>query len=471
MKKMNWADLFEWGGWFGLVLVWLSLGLMFIYSLVEKEKRAATRSGVLFFLFLVFLGGKFIFTPQVFDPFSYLGVSLGWLALLTIFLILVSPAPRGTIKVSSLPARVDERDVIFARFDLEKDSPLYEEYYHQHEHLRSRDEEIRRLPDLLDRSYWEKSPWEFALAEAEFDFIEELLTLVEQPPLSSRFTFPPDRATVMVKRLALYLGAKLCGVAAVENSFIYSHVGRGPEPYGQPISLQHPYAIVFAVEMDLAMVANAPQAPVVVETSKRYTEAAHISIVLAKTIQKLGYSARAHIAGSNYQVMLPPLAWKAGLGELGRSGIIITYPYGPRVRLGVVTTDLPLIPDKPVSFGVQDFCAACLKCARCCPAQAISKGERQIDNGVTRWVIDREACYRFWRQVGTDCATCLFVCPYSKENNFFHRVVREITRSSKLAQKLAVRGDDFFYGSRPQARSSPLVGLTRVNSPPHQKQK
>jgi ferredoxin len=342
---------------------------------------------------------------------------------------------------------------------LEENSPHYQEYYRRQGHLQALDDSLRELPDLLDRRHWEKSPWEFALAEAEFDFIEFLLPLVESPPVDQVFPFSPEEATAIVKRLALYLGAQLCGVCELEEAFVYSHVGRGPEPYGQPINLQHRYAIVFAVEMDLTMVATAPRAPVVVETALRYTEVAHISIVLAKTIQKLGYPARAHIAGSNYQVMLPPLAWKAGLGELGRLGIIVTYPYGPRVRLGVVTTDLPLVPDAPRGFGVQDFCATCLKCARCCPAQAIPFGERQVDNGLTRWVIDREACYRFWRQVGTDCATCLYVCPYSKENNFFHRLVREVTRSSRLAQRVAALGDDFFYSRRPLPRPSPLVSF------------
>lgn len=459
---MKLTELFELGGKIGLVLIFLFWGLMLVYSLIEKEKRAAFRSGVLFFLFGVILWRMLFPTQKEIVYLQYLGLGLGWLVLLMILIVLFSPSPRTTIQVLFPPARVDERDVIFARFDLEKDSHLYEEYYRRHEHLRSLDDEIRCQPDLLDRIHWEKSPWEFALAEAEFDFLEELLTLVERPPDSSRFEFSPEFATAIVKKLALYLGAKLCGVGELDQSFVYSHVGRGPELYGHPIILNHRYALVFAVEMDFAMVANAPQAPVVVETAKKYTEAAHISIVLARTIQKLGYSARAHIAGSNYQVMLPPLAWKAGLGELGRMGIIITYPYGSRVRLGVVTTDLPLVPDNPISFGVQDFCDSCLKCARCCPSQAISWKERKIDNGVTRWVINREACYRFWRQVGTDCATCLYVCPYSKENNLFHRLVREVTRSSRLAQKLAILGDDFFYGRRPQPRSSPLVEITRA---------
>jgi len=465
---MNWARRIIWSGVVALSGVFLFLVLMSVFSLLEKEKRAAWRSGWLALGMGGVLAGLFFLHRPA---FSAAGAGLGWLVILLALVLVFSPRPRTQLQVLSSPARVDERDVIFIRFDLEWESEHYREYYEKNPHLKPLDDSLRQLPDLLDRRHWEKFPWEFALAEAEFDFIESFLSEVEGRPVQEKFSFSPEKATAMVKHLACYLGAQLCGVCELDPAFIYTHVGRGPEPYGQKIELNHRYAIVFAVEMALAMVATAPQAPVVVETSLRYTEAAHISIVLAKTIQKLGYPARAHIAGSNYQVMVPPLAWKAGLGELGRLGIIVTYPYGPRVRLGVVTTDLPLVPDQPVSFGVQDFCAVCLKCARCCPAQAIPQGERQVDNGITRWVIDREACYRFWRQVGTDCATCLYVCPYSKEDNLFHRLVRAATRSSRLAQKVAVRGDDFFYGRRPPVRPNPL-GKGRFpeeNKPPSKK--
>jgi len=36
-------------------------------------------------------------------------------------------------------------------------------------------------------------------------------------------------------------------------------------------------------------------------------------------------------------------------------GYLITKELGPGVRIGAVTTDLPLIPDKPVDIGVEDF--------------------------------------------------------------------------------------------------------------------
>jgi ferredoxin len=30
-----------------------------------------------------------------------------------------------------------------------------------------------------------------------------------------------------------------------------------------------------------------------------------------------------------------------------------------------------------------------------------------------KWAIDGEKCYRFWCENGTDCSTCISVCPYN----------------------------------------------------------
>jgi epoxyqueuosine reductase QueG len=81
---------------------------------------------------------------------------------------------------------------------------------------------------------------------------------------------------------------------------------------------------------------------------------------MARFIQELGYHA---MPSGNDTALSIPMAVDAGLGELGRNGILITPKYGPRVRLCKVFTDLPLVHDKPVDLGVQAFCEICKKCA------------------------------------------------------------------------------------------------------------
>jgi ferredoxin len=420
---------------------------------LEKEWRAFARS-LLFLLALMSVGACFLLlsSPQktwIFGSVAVLaGVFMLWL--------LVSPTPNKSLEVIGIQKKIDERDVIFARFDHEEDSPIIQNYYKRRPEFASIDKDIRKLPDLLTSAHIEKHPILFSFADAEFDFLEQLLTLVQGKKSPRKWKFSERQNTQIVKSLIKYLGSDLCGVCALEQAYVYSHVGRGPEAYGEKINLDHKYAIVFAVEMDVALISSAPKAPVIVETAKKYVEAAKISIITASFIRRLGYPARAHIAGSNYQCMLPPLGWEAGLGELGRLGILITTKYGPRVRLGLITTDLPLVPDKKTISGIQDFCEKCQKCARNCPAQAISYGDKTEENGSLRWILNREECYRYWRKAGTDCAVCISVCPYSKLQNPFHDFIRKMASTSSTAQTLSVWGDDLFYGRIPSRRKSPL---------------
>ena len=73
---------------------------------------------------------------------------------------------------------------------------------------------------------------------------------------------------------------------------------------------------------------------------------------LTSFIKTLGYAARPHTPGTSYDLMVPPIMVDAGLGEQGRHSIVITPELGCNFRPAVVTTNLPLVPDKPIEFGV-----------------------------------------------------------------------------------------------------------------------
>lgn len=117
-----------------------------------------------------------------------------------------------------------------------------------------------------------------------------------------------------------------------------------------------------------------------------------------------------------------PLAIKAGLGEYGRHGLVITPEYGPNVRFGKTFTDMPLDHDRPIRFGVEEMCSTCGICADACPSQAIPNGEpsalrhnRSNLEGVTKWTVDGEACFGYWAKINSDCSVCIRVCPYSRD--------------------------------------------------------
>ncbi len=62
-------------------------------------------------------------------------------------------------------------------------------------------------------------------------------------------------------------------------------------------------------------------------------------------------------------------AYLAGLGEFGWSKVFLSPKYGPRMRYGLVLSELELEPD-PIYSGPK-LCNKCMACAKECPANAI----------------------------------------------------------------------------------------------------
>jgi epoxyqueuosine reductase QueG len=69
------------------------------------------------------------------------------------------------------------------------------------------------------------------------------------------------------------------------------------------------------------------------------------------------------------------LGMAAGIGWIGRSGLLVTPRYGSRVRLVTVLTDAPLAADEPMAFS----CGRCAACVKVCPAKAIRGKPEDFD--------------------------------------------------------------------------------------------
>jgi reductive dehalogenase len=268
----------------------------------------------------------------------------------------------------------------------------------------------------------------------------------------------PEEGTKRVKGYTLSLGAELVGVTEINSLWIYSHRGEifydNWEDWGASIELSHRFAVVFAVEMDFRMIAAAPHTPTSVDSMGRYAEGTFIATQVAAYISNLGFSATAnHLR--YYDTMLVPLAVDAGLGELGRLGYLITKKLGPRIRLGAVTTDLPLVSDAAVDIGVEDFCRICKKCAICCPSDSIPMDEPVEVNGTLRWKLSAETCFEYWGKVGTGCNICMRVCPWSHATTFPHQLIRKAVSRNKLSRRFFFIMDDLFYGKKPKPKHPP----------------
>jgi ferredoxin len=347
--------------------------------------------------------------------------------------------------------RFDERDTIFARMNYNKGTEVYEDYYNRNPNLEEIDNLLKELPQMGQKGSVTYNEVNSPIIDAAFKFLYDIRDFSEGEKNINKVQVNPQIMSKKLKGLAKFYNAKLVGITKMKDYHYYSHRGRHEENYGEEIKDMHKYGIVFAVEMDKAMIHSAPMLPEAVGVVKGYVEAAVIGMVLSYYIRELGYDARNHMDG-NYLVIAPLVARDAGLGEFGRNGLLITKKYGPRVRLGVITTDMPLIEDEKDEFGVKEFCFQCGRCAKTCPGKSISKEEQREIDGVMRWKINAEECYRRWRSLGTDCGICIANCPFS--DGISEELIEQINISKSVREKI-LKDFQEKYGVRPIIREVP----------------
>lgn len=225
-----------------------------------------------------------------------------------------------------------------------------------------------------------------------------------------------------LKALAYHLGADMVGVCQIPDYGWYSHRGDGSivEPY-------HSNAVVILLDQGYETMQGASGDDWIsgAQSMRAYMRGAQIAGIMAEHVRSLGYSARSQ-TNRDSDVLHIPLVLHAGLGEMSRIGELVLNPFvGPRFKSVVMTTDMPLKADKPIDFGLQDFCHKCTKCARECPCAAIPFGDKIMFNGYETWKPDVEKCtkYRLGNLKGSACGRCMKTCPYNIEGVMAERLV------------------------------------------------
>ncbi len=297
-------------------------------------------------------------------------------------------------------------------------------------------DEPRTIEDGKDTP-WGVSAW------APFPKISEFLAPGTEDPVFN---------TRHIKETAYFLRADLVGVCRLPPYAVFSH----SKHTGEKIELDHKNAIAILVDQDWRT-ASAFNGNDWISNSMSfvaYSNSGFIACILADYIRRLGYPARAHHA-MNYQVAVPPILLWAGLGEMSRIGDVVLNPFlGPRYKAAVVTTDMPLESDRPIDFGLQDFCHKCGKCAELCPSQSISYGNKAMHNGYEKWLNDVEKCtaMRVGNPNGSGCGTCIKACPWNKPFTPFHRAVSWVMRKVPASRRFGIWCDDLMGYHKPDAK-------------------
>lgn len=344
--------------------------------------------------------------------------------------------------------RVDQRDELFSRSSLVKGTPEYEEYY------KNKPELEKHHPGIA--KFWDP---EWAFKNHQDDWANTLMgnatfmggvwlssdDVVDGPVSPDRIELSPEVATEKIKGFCKNLGAELVTIGPCREEWIYSHRGFG-ERRGEPITDTWKYAISIAIPQDYDMMATGTDVCIGIESGQIYARMALIVSTVAQYIRMLGYRARGNHV-ENYVAMCVPLAIDSGMGEMGRNGYLVTKEYGTNFRLANVLTDLPMVMDKPVDLGVQDFCSQCKLCAEWCPSGSISMGEKVDVRGVKKWEIDRESCLTYWNEhCGINCGLCQVNCPWSKPPSWIHSMAVESATHTSIARRLLPKMEKVVYG-------------------------
>jgi reductive dehalogenase len=240
----------------------------------------------------------------------------------------------------------------------------------------------------------------------------------------------------------------MVGICEMPEWAWYSH-----DMDGKPIEAKHTYAIVIVIDQGWETFEGSSGDDWVsgALSYRAYLNGSTTACIVADYIRRLGYPAQAH-SNADGDVLQIPLMLLAGLGEMSRIGELVLNPFlGPRHKTAIITTDLPLAVDKPIDFGLQDFCDKCRKCARECPAQAIPYGDKVLYNGYEIWKPDVEKCtkYRVTNLKGSACGRCMKMCPWNKEGLLQHRLAMWAAIKLPFSRRFLIWLDDAMgYGRR-----------------------
>lgn len=295
-----------------------------------------------------------------------------------------------------------------------------------------------------------------------YNSLQHIMSKVPEGPVSSDFipVSDPVKMARNIKEVARFLGADVVGITRLDPLYVYSHRARGSatlgEKPGDPIDLPHRFAICVGFASDYYKFLSNNSRISDAEYGLGNIHTIPTTFMLASYIREMGYPARAHHYGRS-EVNPIPLAVNAGLGELGRHGMLIHEEYGSRLHLSVVTTDLPLAVDEPVDIGVEEVCKYCKKCARTCPSHSIPFGGKEVHNGVERYRINVDSCYKYRlasRGQWSNCVICVSSCCYNKPTAWWHTLATESIKRTPIPLRVFLIKpllwiDDLFWGKRP----------------------
>jgi epoxyqueuosine reductase QueG len=265
-----------------------------------------------------------------------------------------------------------------------------------------------KAPDTPLTKFYKKNIYEYQYSHLDGPVNDEKRTFKNE-----------QEAADLITEFAWSAGASLVGFTGVKDHFVFDGFDLDPE---------QKFAVVIAFEMDYDRINTAPEAPSGIEVLRGYWRLGQIIIKIADFIRFLGYSARAHhprsFVGQGPTILQTAAGYEAGLGEVGRHGLLITEEFGPRVRVATVTTELPLPQNQRKSFGVEKYCESCRACRDACEGDAIPD-EMAEERGFLKYTIDPYKCLPYFAKYD-GCNLCVSKCPFNRRGDDLRQFISKL---------------------------------------------
>ena len=193
--------------------------------------------------------------------------------------------------------------------------------------------------------------------------------------------------------------------------------------------IQYPNVIVVTMEMakEIIEATTGPEAHKLNESA--YIKLGDISYKLSDYLREHDYATEvAHPYGG--VVKFSKLGQEAGLGGIGKSGLLISPELGSRQKISAIfvsAVNLPIKENNEHTW-ITDYCEICGKCIRTCPEKALI--EKETCSGEKETEFTKELCIG----CSQGCTSCIEECPfeqkdYSQLKNRFDKI------NSKLKSK------------------------------------
>ena len=203
---------------------------------------------------------------------------------------------------------------------------------------------------------------------------------------------------------AIELGISQIGFTKVNPDYIFKN-----------FEILYPNAMILTMNMEKNAMKHTPSTAATEEIWRTYSQLGITVNKLAKFLREKGINCHASPAiGGDINTV--PVAEEAGLGAVGKNGLLITPEFGPSQRIAAVFIDAEGLPTQSVRdnehLWVKDFCETCNNCVHKCPGEAIYKETKTLEDGNPQYV-DREKCAPHFSK---NCGRCIGTCPFINGN-------------------------------------------------------